>query len=412
MKPKAFISKSIKALVWFGGFFLPVQKNKVVCSSFHERGYSDNPKYIVEELKTQKKYKIIWLLDDMSLSETLPPEIIPCKSESLTAIYHLVTAAVWIDNCRKKFRYKKRKTLYIQTWHGGGGGKKCEKDVIEKLDDIYVNRAIKDAKNTDIMIAADYFTGMLYKKSFWFNGIVARIGYPRNVPILSNDKKDICKRVKEYFGIDHDKGILLYAPTFRKEDEEFLKEIDFSRLLNSFSEVMQKEYVIITHMHVNIKSEGKKLDYEINKVINGNTYTDMQELLVAADFLITDYSSVAYDFALMKKPVFRFLPDLKAYQADRDMYFDINEYPYPFAENNDELEGIIRNFDYLTYLKNLEVYLDKVGAIYNENAAKRVAEYIVEYTENGLNKKKLFEKYASDFARSDLYLNKNNERKM
>ena len=394
---KQIISKSIKAIIWSFGFFFPVDKKKILCASFEGKGYSDNPKYIVEELRKSGNYKIVWLVAKKEIPNHLPDDVISCESESLSAIYHMLTSSVWIDNCRKKFRYKKRKTLYIQTWHGGGGGKKCEQDTIETLNKDYKKRAIKDAKNTDIMVASDKFAKKLYHNSFWYDGAVAEIGYPRYIPFWSCKKDSIRKNVYDFFNIPFDREIVLYAPTFRNNNIDFLYNIDLMCVLDAISERFRKKFVIVTHMHINIKTDRSPFKFDGVNIIEGNTYPDMQELLAASEIMISDYSSVAYDFALMKKPVFRYLPDLKAYKADRDMYFKIDEYPYPYAENNDELEMIIRNFDYQKYLSDLNVFFDAVGAIHNENAAKRVAEYIEEYTTNGLDKKRLFEKFAPDF---------------
>jgi len=394
---KQFVSKSIKAFIWSLVFFFPIDKKKILCASFEGKGYSDNPKYIVEELRKKGDYKIIWLVGKKGIPNHLPADVISCESESLSAIYHMLTSSVWIDNCRKKFRYKKRKTLYIQTWHGGGGGKKCERDVIETLNKDYIKRAIKDAKSTDIMIASDKFATKLYHNSFWYDGIVAEIGYPRYIPFWSRENDSIREKVYDFFNIPFDRKIVLYAPTFRHDNIDFLYNIDLKRVLDAISERFQEEIVIVTHMHINIKTDKSPFEFDGVNIIEGNTYPDMQELLAAAEIMISDYSSVAYDFALMKKPVFRYLPDLKAYKADRDMYFKIDEYPYPYAENNEELEMIIRRFDYQKYLRNLDVFFDAVGAIHNENAAKRVAEYIEEYTANGLDKNGVFEKFAPDF---------------
>ena len=203
--------------------------------------------------------------------------------------------------------------------------------------------------------------------------------------------------VNEFFDIPDEYRIVLYAPTFRRDDEDYLSRIDFSSLRDALHERFGYHFVVLTHLHVNVKPTGVNLKYDANKVIDGNSYPDMQELLVASDILISDYSSVAFDFALMNKPVFRFLPDLKAYREDRDMYLDIDEYPYPRAESNDEMKKEILQFDCESYLAKLEQYMNRIGAFYNGNSSKRVVEYISTFVENGLDKKNIYEKYYDDF---------------
>ncbi len=397
-KIKGYVSKIIKAFVWGGCFFLPINKKKIICCTGMGKGYSDNPKYIAEELRKTDDFEIIWMLNDMSYADTLPTGIIPCKIDSIKAIYHLLTASVWIDSFRKKFRYKKNKTLYIQTWHGGGAGKKSEKDVVDTLDKSYVKMAIKDARNTDIMIAPDLYAVNVYRKSFWFDGPVAAIGYPRCDLFFSDEKEIMRKKVYEFFDIPDEYRIILYAPTFRRDNKDYLSNIDFSRMLNAMKERFGNNYIVLTHLHINVKIQGKDITYDVNKVIDGNSYPDMQELLVAADILISDYSSVAYDFALMKKPVFRFLPDLKAYREDRDMYLKIDEYPYPFAESNEEFVKIIKEFDINAYEEKLDTFMNAIGAIRNSNAARRVFDYINVFTDSGLKKTSIYERYTGDFV--------------
>lgn len=120
--------------------FCKIKNNKIVVCSFYGKGYSDNPKYIVEELLNRNlNVDIVWLLDNPSMY-ILPNKIRKIRIFSIKSVYELLTAKVWIDNCRKYFFYnifKPNGTIYIQTWHGGIGLKRAEKEVENHLAKSY-----------------------------------------------------------------------------------------------------------------------------------------------------------------------------------------------------------------------------------------------------------------------------------
>ena len=155
----------------------PVNRYKITISNYYGRGYGDNSKYIVDKLLSSGiRFKIIWLIKDDSEKQTLPKGVDYCKIDTLRCVYHLLTSKVWIDNCRKYFiMLKSKKQLYIQTWHGGGAQKKCELDAIEKLAPSYRKMAVRDSRNTDLMISDSKFMTDLYHHSFWYNGPVYQL---------------------------------------------------------------------------------------------------------------------------------------------------------------------------------------------------------------------------------------------
>lgn len=106
-------------------------------------------------------------------------------------------------------------------------------------------------------------------------------------------------------------------------------------------------------------------------------YPDMQELLAAADLLITDYSSCMFDMAIARKPCILYVPDLHEYiEHERGLYFDLRELPFPLAETMDELREVIRSFNRERYLDKVDAFLSRIGSFEDGNAAKRVCEFI------------------------------------
>ena len=384
-------------LVWCKYRLFPIDKTKIVISNYYGRGLGDNAKYIAEELlQRNQDIKIIWLVKNEEESRSLPAGAESCLFGSPESVYHLMTSKVWIDNCRKFFIMLKRKEqLYIQTWHGGGAQKRCELDAIDKLGDNYKKMAIRDSQNIDLMISESRFMTDLYHRSFWYDGPVYECGYPRYDILLKKDE-NLVSKVYKYFDIDRDKELVLYAPTFRADSSFKAYDIDFERLLTNLKQRFGKEYVILVHLHPNVANIEGGIDYDGTTVINSTFYPDTQELIAASSMLIGDYSSINYDFSLKRLPVFRYVSDLEEYRNDRDLYFPFDEYPYPYAENNDELESLILNFDNDEYLEKLNAFFDKLGAVTEHNASREIADLIIDYL-CAKDKKEFFRKNKEKF---------------
>ena len=380
-----------KTITWIICRLFPINSRKVAISNYYGRGYGDNLKYIAEKLLgSQENLKIVWFVKNKHEKRSLPKGIIGCKANSVMAIYHLSTAKVWIDNCRKGTTlFKRKKQFYIQTWHGGGAQKRCEMDVESVLSPVYVRSAKNDSAMIDLMIADSRFMTNLYHRSFWYDGPVYECGYPRYDILLKHDENLISK-VYEYFGIARDKELVLYAPTFRADLSFDAYNIDFERLIANLKKRFNKNYVILVHLHPNVANIEGGIEYDNISVFNSTFYPDTQELIAVSSILIGDYSSINYDFSLKRMPVFRYTADLEEYCNDRDLYFSFGEYPYPYAQNNEEMEDLILNFDEEKYFQGLDEFFEKLGAVIKDNAAENVADVIIGYI-NSKNKNKFFE---------------------
>ena len=330
-------------------------------------------------MESESQIRIIWIAKDDKEKGTLPAGIECCKANTIQMVYHLMTSGIWIDNCRKYFIMLKRKRqFYIQTWHGGGAQKRCELDALDKLDASYKKMAVRDSANTDLMISDSRFMTNLYHRSFWYKGPVYESGYPRYDILLKKDEALIAK-VYQYFKIDKNKELVLYAPTFRADHSFKAYNIDFKRLCNNLKKRFGRDYVVLVHLHPNVANIAEGINYDGKTVINSTFYPDTQELIAASSILIGDYSSINYDFSLKRMPVFRYVSDLEEYRNDRDLYFPFDAYPYPYAQNNDELESLILSFDNEQYLKNLNAFFQKLGAVTEPDSSGKIAGIILDY---------------------------------
>jgi CDP-glycerol glycerophosphotransferase len=356
----------------------PVHKNKIVFCSAKGKRYGDNPMYISDELlKRKKNYEIVWLLRD-SVQEDIPAGVTRRPYSFLSEIYELATAKVWVDSNMKSAGFLKRSgQLYLQTWHGSYGLKKIGGDLGDKLPVIDRRIYQYNAKRTDVMLSNSRRTTEIYRRAFWYGGKMLEYGSPRN-DIFFEQAKDAREKVDRYF---HTAGkrIVLYAPTFRNDYRTDDFKLDYERLLAALQERFHGEWVVFVRLHPNNMAEAADFIQYTDRILNATDYSVMQELLVAADVLVTDYSSCMFDFATTKNPCFLYATDVARYKKERDNYFELEELPFPVAENNEQLGEIIDAFDRVKYEKGLDELFARVDLNETGHASKIAADYIEEW---------------------------------
>ena len=354
-----------------------IDEKKIVFDNFNGKGFGCNPKYIaLEIIKEQLDCKMVWLVND--LNTEMPKQIKKVKFGSIRAYYELATAKVWIDNVRNsKGVKKKKKQFYIQTWHASLCLKKVEADAIDKLSEKYVKDAKIDGKITDLMISCNKAETERYKKSFWYSGEVLECGLPRN-DIIIKQSPEIKEKVYSYFGISKEEKIILYASTFRKSYNGFdVYKFDYEKCIKEISSKFGGTYKMLIRLHPNVSKYCNEFKYNEN-IINATNYDDMQELLVATDIVITDYSSIMIDFSLIKKPVFLFAKDYDEYmKKERGFNFDFLSLPFSIAFNEEELYKNIYNFDSKNYIEKCNEFYDRIGLYkIQHSSSKQVVERI------------------------------------
>lgn len=372
---KWFYDNTVNRFFWVIFSFIPIKDNKIVICNYYGRGFSDNAKYITKEIINRKlDYDIVWLTKE--INSEFPDKIRLIKYKSFRAIYELATAKMWIDNSRKNyFTLKRKKQLYIQTWHGGIALKKIEKDAEDALLNSYVKFAKKDSKNADLFISNSRFNTNMYKRAFWYDGQILESGVPRN-DLLFNNVNKTKDKVKLFFNLDSNKKIVMYAPTFRKDNNLEVYKFDYEKCIEEFNKKFSEEYVMLIRLHPNVFSKSTQLDFNSKNVFNASFYPDMQELLVATDILITDYSSSMFDFMLTRKPCFIYASDIKEYSDDRGFYFELDKLPFVISTSTDEMLKNIERFNSEVYFKELDSFLKEQGCVDNGTASKQVVDWI------------------------------------
>lgn len=357
---------------------LPVKKNKIVCCSAKGRRYGDNPKYIVDRLiEKGADADIIWLTrtpEDSGVSEPVKVK----KYAYFSEIYHLSTAAVWLDSHTKPYGTLKRKNqLYIQTWHGSYGLKKFGFELANNLP-LYDKLILRsNSKIFDYLVSNSKQTTRIYRDSFQYDGEFLECGSPRN-DLFFGDNSDIKESVCKHFNIEG-KKIALYAPTYRNSLLTECYNVDFERLINTLHEKFGGEWVVLVRLHlINYSSSDSFVKYN-DRIINASKYDVMQDLLVSADILLSDYSSCMFDFVTKRAPCFIYATDSEQYNTNRGCYFDLDELPFPVAKDNDELQDVIRNFDDAVYQEKLDKLFDRVGLCETGKASETIADIVLDY---------------------------------
>lgn len=348
--------------------------NKIVFINFSGKGYGGNPKYIADEfLQRNSSYDLVWLVT--SYDKMVPDKIRQVKINSWAGLYELATAKVWISNIRNHHPIKKRKEqIYLQTWHGSFGPKLVEKDAEYSLSRRYVKEAKRDGEIADAIIADNEFQKKLYQKSFWLskNVEILCIGAPQNDSLINKNKERDSFRNKYQFG---DKFVVLYAPSFRDDHSVDAYRLNFTEILDCFQKKTKKKCMIVVRLHPNAAYKCDFIQYT-DTIVNGSMYPEITELSIAADCLITDYSSVCYDFVLLNKPVFLCALDLDIYEKNRGLLKEFYSYPFSLSQSTTQLLKNISVYDEKKYKEAVDSYFSLLKIYGDGHASAKAVDWI------------------------------------
>lgn len=356
-----------------------IDPKKVIFITFQGK-YTCNPKAIAEEfIRRNSDYKLVWVVrkEDLKERDKFPSELKLVVRESLEFYKELASSKFIIENANDTvyMKYNKRPgQVIIQTWHGSLGFKRLDK----VKNEAWVAKADELGNETDFIVSNSEFENMVYRTSYWENTEILEYGHARNDMLLNKTKYNkMNKKVREYYNIDKNTKILLYAPTFRDDFSADTYNLDYAKLLDAVKEKFGGNWVIMVRFHFKLRNVDFSDDL-IDNIINATDYYDMQELLCAADIGITDYSSWLCDFVLTEKPGFIYCNDMDKYVDERGFYYPLSETPFPVSKTNDELEKNILNFDIKKYEKQRQSFLKKRGCYEKGNASKRIVDKIYE----------------------------------
>ena len=362
-------------------------RDAVLFLSYNGKQYSDSPRAMHEELlRRGAPLRYLWAVRDDQV--VLPPTAEPVRMwgtewfEALATCRYIVTNAhlpEWIE--------RRPGQVIVQTWHGTML-KKIGHD-IETLhfDREYQNRLALEAKNWSLLVSANRFSTPILKRAFSYDGEIVETGYPRNDYLYSPDRDKVAEEVRERLGLPVGKKVVLYAPTWRDDLSHSAGQYKFDLRLDlaDAERRLGEDHVLLIRRHSNVvdavPGAGGGFVFDVSE------YPDIADLYLVADLMVTDYSSVMFDYAHLRRPMLFFTYDLEHYRDTlRGFYFDFEkDSPGPLIRTSEELVTAIREIDRITeeYRERYERFHHLFCDLDDGHASARVVDRMLELGREG-----------------------------
>ncbi len=367
---------------------LPIKKNRILFTGLtggKSYDYSCNPKYLYEYLRDNYpgQYECVWAVKDKAQYSFLEEEGVKLiKHFAVSSFPMLLTSKVVVTNGSYTPWFSFRKNQYvINTWHGGGAYKKVENETPD-ADWATRRRARFCADNIDLFLAScKVQEEQMIRTTYQYQGEVLRAGTPRNDMLVNGDTALMADKVRQRYEIAPDTRILLYAPTYRKANPpvEFLAD-ELVEVLEATGET----WVVLSRFH-RYQTQDMNLVVSGTRVIDVADYPDMQELLCAADLMVTDYSSCVWDYTFLKRPCVLYVPDQQEYIKHTGFYVPMEQWPFLCAKNMSELKDVIVSLrdDQVrdNLLKNMDAHIEALGGYENGDCREQIAAIIEQLTQ-------------------------------
>ena len=364
-----------------------VNNNLIVLGSANGKAFIGNPKYLYYYLKKNTDYELFYFVKSISLKKEL-------ENEGIKAIYaYCIEALRILRKARAVFvshgysdvlPFKKSsRTVFIQTWHGGDikiiGNHPYFDKYINSKKAKFLGLKLQDSKLYDFVLSTsgEEKPLQILADAFKFpKEKILSFGYPRN-DILFSNVSNLLKEFRNQYHIPNEvKTIILYAPTFR---EEFSSKNPFNDNelieLNNFCKEKDYIFLIKAHLHESV------LDFKnLSNIKIVEKDADIQELLYLADILITDYSSVYFDYLLLNRPVILYTYDYEEYTSKRGIYYNHMEEisPGPIVYTVRELIDVLNNISEIN--KKYELKQLKLKKYFNKycdgNSSERLLKFL------------------------------------
>lgn len=381
---KRIIFKLYKIIFKICGIIIPKNKNMIMFESFLGKQYSDNPRAIYEYIKENyPDYKMYWSVDRKSINYLKKYQIFTVKRFSIRWIFLMNRSKYWISNSRLPLWIPKPKnTIYIQTWHGTPL-KKLALDMEEvhmpgTNTEKYKRNFMYEASKWDFLVSPNAYSTNIFKRAFKFENTILETGYPRNDYLINNNNPSEINKLKEKLNIPIEKKVILYAPTWR-DNYYFSKgryKFDIPIDLNLLHKNLSKDYVLLIRLHYLISEEINLSNYK-GFIYDLSHHVDIRELYLISDILITDYSSVFFDYAILKRPIIFYVFDIEEYRDKlRGFYFDFEkEAPGPLVRNTEQLlEAINSTEEHQEITDKVKKFREDFCYLEDGEASKRVVE--------------------------------------
>lgn len=374
---------------------LNVDDKLVIFEAFLGKQYACSPKAIYEAMIKDERfndYVFVWVFRNPAVRrmEFKDKRTVIVKYNTRRYFRYYARAKYWITNWRlSEAIIKKENQIFIQTWHGTplkkiGIDLEIEGNATtsqKKGHAMYLN----DAKKYDYFISPSAFCTKVFASAFGLNTlnkehILIETGYPRNDFLFRFTNEDIAE-IKNELHLPTDKKIILYAPTWRDNQHELGVgyTFDMTKYIKSFLDTVSDDFIVIMRLHYLVANQLDISEYK-GKVFDYSRLDDINRLYVISDILITDYSSVFFDYANLLRPILFYMYDLEEYQSSvRDFYINLDELPGPILKDEKELLEAIENIEAITknYREKYKLFNDKYNYLDDKDAGKRVLDICI-----------------------------------
>ncbi|MDT0411320.1 MULTISPECIES: bifunctional glycosyltransferase/CDP-glycerol:glycerophosphate glycerophosphotransferase [Streptomyces] len=362
------------------GRSLPL-RDSVVFISFNGRQFSDSPRAVHEELvRRGSDLEQLWVVRDnqVELPDTVRPLRMWSKDwyEALARSRYIVTNAHlphWIE--------RRPGQVVVQTWHGTML-KKIGLDIeAPAFNPDYHEQLRAETKNWSLLVSANRFSTPILRRAMGFEGEILETGYPRNDHLHAPDKEKRAAEVRRALGLPEGKKVVLYAPTWRDNQAHRRGQfrLDLQLDLEDAERRLGRDHVVLVRRHSNVvdavSGAGNGFVFDVSD------YPDIADLYLVADILVTDYSSVMFDYANLQRPMLFFTYDLEHYRdVLRGFYFDFErEAPGPLIPDSDGLISAIRDIDTVraTYADRYRDFHERFCGLDDGQATGRVVDRLL-----------------------------------
>lgn len=357
LKHNPFFSKIFiffaSAFIRFLGLFVPMNQKSILFSA-HARKYNDSPRALYEKiikLPYFKDYRFYWAIDG-DCSNSIPGNCTIVKPDTFSYFITALKCKYWITcvNIERGLRFKKRKCVFLNTWHG---------IPIKTVGNEAAGRKDYNFSYINFFCISGEYEKEVYFRSFNVKeNQLLRVGMPRNDELYYYDEKQK-EKIKLNLGLPLNKKIILYAPTWRdSKNNGKTYEIRPPISLDFWKEKLGNNYIVLfrTHLYTN-KLLGIEFDDFVRDYSN---YGSINDLLIISDVLISDYSATIFDYSILEKPIICFAYDLEEYSKDRGFILDVtSEMPCGIAKDETEVVNQILNMDYLVECKKVQQFKRK-----------------------------------------------------
>ncbi|PAK84086.1 CDP-glycerol glycerophosphotransferase family protein [Lentilactobacillus parakefiri] len=373
----------------------PYENTTIIFESFGGRQVSDSPYAIYKVFKTlYPGINMIWSIDRSQKKFCKDNQIAYVVRRTNKWVRVLEKSQFWISNARFPTWVKKPNYVtYIQTWHGTPLkklGLDIENVSMPGTTTVkYHKNFVREANRWDALVSPNDYSTQIFRSAFGFNNQILKIGYPRNDELINTRPEDI-DAIKEQLGIPLDKKVVMYAPTYRDnqfaEKGKYTFELPFD--LDDFRKSFGDDTVLILRMHYLISNALDISDYS-DFVYDYSNYPNISDLYLVSDLLITDYSSVFFDYAYLKRPILFYPYDYHLYKEElRGFYLNYEkDLPGKIAENSKQLLAEINHAlahpDMSANEKFMSFY-NRFCAINDGLSSLKVVNYVMHQIESGM----------------------------